>query len=96
MSARGPVGVVALLVLLAAGCAHQPHPNSSFQGAAVENVPFFAQTPYQCGPAALAEHRSQSRRPALVGGLGKERCVLNGRALERVVGMRLVSAASGE
>ena len=60
MSARGPIGAILLLVLLGAGCAHQPHPDYPFQSAAVENVPFFPQTPYQCGPAALATVLSQS------------------------------------
>lgn len=54
------LGVCLLALLFLAGCSHTPQtkalPTSSFADAAkeLEAVPFYPQTQYQCGPAALA------------------------------------------
>jgi hypothetical protein len=53
-------GLAAALAALAAGCASLPQPSTdpwptdALSAAAVADVPFFAQSRYQCGPAALA------------------------------------------
>ncbi|MDT8310398.1 MAG: PA2778 family cysteine peptidase [Methylophaga sp.] len=54
------LGVFLLSVLFLSACSHTPQtkalPSSSFADAAkeLESVPFYPQTQYQCGPAALA------------------------------------------
>ena len=52
-----------ILTFIAGGCTHQTQREHLLQGAAVENVPFFPQTRYQCGPAALATVLTHSRVP---------------------------------
>ncbi len=54
------LGVFLLISLFLSACSHTPQtkalPSSSFANAAneIESVPFYPQTQYQCGPAALA------------------------------------------
>ena len=50
-----------LLALLTGGCAHKTQHELPLQRIAVEGVPFFPQTRYQCGPAALATVLNHSR-----------------------------------
>ncbi|HBX60124.1 MAG TPA: bacteriocin/lantibiotic ABC transporter, partial [Methylophaga sp.] len=54
------LGVLILLSLLLTACSHTPQTNRLNQQpfepvqAELDDVPFFPQTQYQCGPAALA------------------------------------------
>ena len=64
-------GFCLLLTLLAGGCAHQAQHDYALQRVTIEDVPFFPQTRYQCGPAALAtvlNHSSVQVTPEALSG----------------------------